>query len=78
MALVNLIKGIRDTNNSLLFRRLHLALAVIWTLLLIPSVMWWHDSILWVVFMSAYAIIVSHVSSYQAARTEVKEDERHE
>lgn len=51
-------------------RHAHLALAIAWALLVIPSVTVWKNSLLWVVFMSAYAIIVSHLSAYDAARAE--------
>jgi hypothetical protein len=33
------------------------------------------NSVPWVVFLSAYAIVVTHWSGWQAARVEVKQDE---
>lgn len=48
--------------------RVHLALAVIWTLLLIPTLVWWRESILWIAFMSWYAIVTSHWSAFEAAK----------
>ena len=55
-----------------LFRRpeFHLALALGWALLLVPTLLWWKASILWVASMSLYANIASHWSGYQAARAE--------
>ena len=46
----------------------HLILIVVWVLLLIPTVVWWSQSILWVAFMSVYAIIAQHATGYSAAR----------
>lgn len=50
--------------------RLHLCLTVLWVVLLIPTLLWWRDSVLWVAVMSWYAIVASHVSGYQSGRTE--------
>ncbi len=49
---------------------IHLALTVFWALLLIPTIIWWRDSILWISIMSVYAIVSTHWSGYQAARAE--------
>lgn len=35
-----------------------------------PSMIWWRDSIAYLVFVSVYAIVVSHWSAWQAARAE--------
>jgi hypothetical protein len=45
----------------------HGILFVFWVAMTIPSVLWWHDSILYVIFISLYAIWVTHVSALQAA-----------
>jgi hypothetical protein len=49
---------------------LHLVLTIAWATLLIPTLLWWRTSILWVAFMSLYANVVGHWSAYQAARAE--------
>lgn len=41
---------------------------IIWALALIPTILWWKNSILWVAFMSLYANFVGHYSSYEAAK----------
>lgn len=51
-------------------RRLHLALAVFWTAMLVPTVAWWKNSILFVGLISVYALIVSHLAAYAGARAE--------
>lgn len=52
--------------------RLHLLMIVVWSLLLLPTLMWWRESVFWVVIMSWYAIVVGHWSSWEAARAEAK------
>jgi hypothetical protein len=49
-------------------RQVHLLLLFVWVLLLVPTIIWWRDSILWVAFMSLYAIITSHWGAYEAAK----------
>lgn len=51
-------------------RRSHLALTLLWVFLVIPTMIWWRNSIAWVSFMSIYAIIASHAAGWQAARAE--------
>jgi preprotein translocase subunit SecG len=51
-------------------RRSHVVLAAVWMLLTIPTVLWWHDSVLWVAFASLYANALTHVSSYMGGRAE--------
>jgi hypothetical protein len=48
----------------------HLVLAVTWALLMIPTLIWWKTSILWVALMSGYANVASHWGAYQASRSE--------
>lgn len=48
----------------------HLGLAVLWVLTLVPTLLWWRDSVLWVAAMSIYAIVVAHLSAFQAAGAE--------
>ncbi|HHL3426404.1 TPA: hypothetical protein ACQ5T7_005283, partial [Klebsiella pneumoniae] len=48
-------------------KRCHLVAAVMWVGLAIPSLIWWKDSVLWVILISIYANIVGHLSGYSAA-----------
>jgi hypothetical protein len=52
------------------WRLVHAALTIVWTLLLVPSLLWWSNSIKWVVLMSVWANIAGHFSAWQAARAE--------
>lgn len=48
-------------------RNLHLALAGVWAVLAVPSILWWNKSILWVIFISLYANIASHWAAAEAS-----------
>ena len=57
-------------------RKFHGIMTVVWIFLLIPSLLFWSQSVLWVVLMSVWANIAGHWSAWQAARGEVKTDEQ--
>lgn len=50
--------------------RLHFWLTLAWIALLIPTILWWRSSILWVLIMSIWANASTHWSAWQAARAE--------
>lgn len=56
--------------NPVVLQRVHLGLACLWAGLAVPTVLWWKESILWVALMSVYAVVVSHLAAYDAARAE--------
>ena len=45
---------------------------MIWGLLVVPTVLWLHSSILWVGLMSVWANMATHFGAWQATRAEVK------
>ena len=49
-------------------------LTLAWLLLAVPAVLWWKNSIPFLVFVSIYANVAGHLAAWQAARTEVKQD----
>ncbi len=52
--------------------RMHLIFLIFWVICIIPTLMWWRESILWVAFMSLYANIASHWGAFEASKA--KED----
>jgi hypothetical protein len=50
--------------------RFHLTAMVVWAALLVPTLLWWRESILWIAFMSLYANFVGHFSAWQGSRAE--------
>jgi hypothetical protein len=59
-----------------ILRRFHLIMTVAWALLLIPTLAWWRDSVLWVALMSVWANLASHFGAWQGTRTEARQIER--
>lgn len=51
-------------------RQFHLFATIFWALCVIPTVIWWHDSILWVAFLSIWANVATHWGAWGAARAE--------
>lgn len=52
------------------WRHFHSTLTVVWFLAIIPTVVWWRDSVLWVALISCYANAASHFSAWQGSRAE--------
>lgn len=55
-------------------RWFHLSMMIVWALLLVPTLIWWKESILWVAAMSLYANWVGHFSAWNASRAEESEE----
>ena len=51
---------------------IHKYITILWIVLIIPSLVWWRDSVPWLVFMSVWANVASHWSSWQGARAEIE------
>lgn len=60
----------RVLHDPTVMRRLHGWATVLWALLAPPSMLWWRDSIPYLVGLSVYACAAGHFSSWQACRTE--------
>ena len=56
-------------------RALHGWLTVVWFVAAIPICIYLYDSVPFLVFISVYAVVTGHWSSWQAARVEEKQDE---
>lgn len=48
----------------------HLVLACIWLVLLIPSLIWWKDSVMWVIVLSIYANWEASMSAWNAKKAQ--------
>jgi hypothetical protein len=58
------------TTTATRLRHIHAALTVTWLIIAIPAVLWWRNSVPFLVFVSVYANVASHWSAWQAARAE--------
>lgn len=52
------------------YRRIHATLTIVWLALIVPSVLWWSESIKWIVLMSVWANVAGHFSAWQGTRAE--------
>jgi len=52
------------------WRHIHATLTLVWFLLVIPTVILWADSVLWVALISCYANAAAHFSAWQGTRAE--------
>lgn len=50
--------------------KFNIVATIVWLVLLGPTILYWRDSIAYVVFMSWYAIFVGHISAWLAAKAE--------
>jgi RsiW-degrading membrane proteinase PrsW (M82 family) len=50
--------------------RVHGALTVVWALLMIPSLLFWQESVPWLVIMSCWANVAGSAASWQSARAD--------
>ena len=51
-------------------RRIHATFAAVWLALSIPSMIWWKNSIPYLIFLSVYAIVAAHAAAWAGARAE--------
>jgi hypothetical protein len=51
-------------------RRFHAVATMAWLALAVPTLLWWRESLFWIVGMSWYAIVISHAGAWQSARAE--------
>ena len=56
----------------MLSARLNLILAAVWCLLIIPTLLWWSHSVLWVLVISLWANAATHFGAYLAAKAKVE------
>lgn len=53
----------------------HYTMAAIWVSLVVPTILFWKQSVLWVAFMSLYANFVGHLSAAKASRAELEAED---
>jgi hypothetical protein len=53
---------------------LNLWLAVLWMALIVPTVLFWSESVLFVAAASVYANVAGHIAAWQASRAEEMAD----
>lgn len=62
--------------NGTWWKRVHITIFVIMVILLPPTLLWWSESVVYLVWLSWAALAYSAIGSWQTARVEKKEDDR--
>jgi hypothetical protein len=77
VATVNVLKSLWASveGDPVVMRKLHGWLTIIWFVLAFPIMYFLAESVAFLVFVSVYAVVTGHWSSWQASRVEVKQDE---
>lgn len=52
----------------------HLVMMLVWAGLAVPGILFWKESILFIIILSLYANFAGEFAAYQGARNEVKQD----
>jgi len=71
-------KALDKLDDSTFLQKFHGWFTVIWFVAAFPVCIWLNQSVPFLVFISVYAIVISHWSAWQAARIEVKDDAKEE
>jgi hypothetical protein len=50
---------------------------LVWLVLCVPSVLWWKNSVMWVILISLWANVIGHFTAYIAARSEEAQQKGH-
>jgi len=63
-----LLSGIPD-------HKIHIWFSVFWALMVIPTLLWWSNSVAVVLIYSVYALVGAHVAAAEGAKNDHKIDE---
>ncbi len=75
---MNVIKSLWASvqDDPRLMRSVNGWLTVVWAIAAVPIVIWLKDSVPFLVFISVYAVVTGHWSTWLAARVEVRQEEQ--
>lgn len=59
-------------------RYYHLAMMIVWPILMIPTIIWWKNSVVWVAALSLYANFASEFAAWHGANTEKHQREQND
>lgn len=66
---------LRCGSNTVLLRRIHGVMTVVWLVLTPPGIIWLRNSVPFLMLVSLVTALEGSASAWQAARVEVKQDE---
>lgn len=50
------------------WKRVQMGLTIAWVILMVPSVIWWKNSVPWLIFMSVWANVAASAAAWMAAK----------
>lgn len=56
------------------WRRFHATMTALWLVAIVPSLLWWSESLKWIVLMSVWANVAGHFSAWQGTRAEANSE----
>lgn len=65
-------------NDPRFMRKVNGWLTILWFVAAIPICIWLSESVPFLVFISVYAVVTGHLSTWQASRVEVRQEEERE
>lgn len=65
-----MLNPVRLLQDKTFLRRFHASAVIVWLILIIPTLLWWKEAIVWVAIMSIWANVASHWAAWQASRAE--------
>jgi hypothetical protein len=63
-------KVLKKLKDPKFLKHFHRTMTIIWILLVLPTILFWAESVLWVALMSIWANVAAHWGAYQATRAE--------
>lgn len=52
--------------------RIHIIFAVFWVIMVIPTLLFWSDSVAVVLIYSVYALVGAHIAAYEGAKDDTQ------
>jgi hypothetical protein len=54
--------------------KIHVGLAIFWVLMIVPTLLFWKDSVAVVLIYSVYALVAAHIAAFEGAKNDAKID----
>lgn len=67
---MHMLNKIKQLNNPVFLTRFHASMTIIWICLIVPTLLFFPDSILWLALMSLWANMAAHWAAYQGVHSE--------
>lgn len=65
------MKSLKETfGDPTKWRHFHAAMTLVWAASVIPTLLWWRNSVLWIALLSVWANMAAHFGAWQGARAE--------